>query len=258
MSETKVLGKVLRTDQGTFIVDPDDRTVTRELLLTGTYSPDELRLLRYYLKPTDNALIVGAHLGAFVVPLASACKHIIAVEANPVTFQFLEMNARLNQLANVQIACCAAYSVDGERVEFLCNHWNSGGSKVKPKFMDDAYVYDSPALAKVPTLTLDTLCKDLRVDFVHMDIEGSETHALRGAQRVLSEARILSIEFIPHHLTRVAGVTVEEWLAPIVPHFNQLYIPRLGAQMGREDFKEMLDNMMAANAHEPSIIFTKT
>lgn len=253
--ETKIIGKAIQTGRGYFIVDPDDRNVAREMLLTGDYSPDELELLLSYIRPDYKVLVVGAHIGAFAVPMARACRTLIALEANPFTYKLLDLNIKLNGLTNVKIGRFAAYHESNGEVEFLCNTHNTGGSKIRPLHMDAAYVYDSPALIKVPTVRIDDLGGP--IDFIHMDIEGGERNALRGAQKTLSQCRALSVEFIPHHLTRVAGITLQEWLDPIAPHFTHMLVPRLRALVEREDWTEMLQNMMDAGAEEPAVIFTK-
>ncbi|MGH7427267.1 MAG: hypothetical protein ACREJ4_02740, partial [Candidatus Methylomirabilaceae bacterium] len=61
-----------------------------------------------------------------------------------------------------------------------------------------------------------------------MDIEGSEYFALQGMQKILAHARVLVVEFLPHHLKNVSGVTVEQFLSVIPPHFRTLTIPSKG------------------------------
>lgn len=60
--DTKVIGKVIQTKRGYFVVNPEDRNVAREMLLTGDYSPEELELLLSYIRPNDTVLVVGAHI----------------------------------------------------------------------------------------------------------------------------------------------------------------------------------------------------
>jgi hypothetical protein len=44
-------------------------------------------------------------------------------------------------------------------------------------------------------------------------------------QDILSKTKLLSVEFIPHYLKNVSGVTVEQFLSVITPHFSKMTIP---------------------------------
>ena len=72
---------------------------------------------------------------------------------------------------------------------------------------------------------LDELLPGESFDVVLMDIEGSEYFAFLGMQRILTYAMVLQVEFIPHHLRNVAGVSVAEFLKPIREHFTTLVVP---------------------------------
>ena len=71
--------------------------------------------------------MVGAHIGTLVVPLARHAAHVMAIEANPDTFELLNLNLLLNGCANVEALQLAAGEREGE-IEFVQNTSNSGGS----------------------------------------------------------------------------------------------------------------------------------
>lgn len=249
------------TKHGLFKVDPRDEFIGRKLIETGEYQPEELAFLSQHVTPESNVLIVGAHIGAFAIPLSRLCGSLIAVEANPHTYNLLVDNVALNRCANIDTREFAASDTDGEALTFLCGTANSGGSKRLPVRQRADYVYDDPEMVTVFTRTLDSLFGALPFSLVHMDIEGSEVFALRGAQRVLSHTQFLSVEFISHHLTHVAGVTVEEWLEPIRPHFNMMAVPgsterkRPHIFLEPEDWHEMLQNIVDSGAGVEGLMF---
>jgi FkbM family methyltransferase len=253
--------KLITAKHGKFWIDPRDEFIGRRLEQDGEYQEEELELLMTCLKPEKDAVVVGAHIGAFVIPMARHCRRLVAVEANPDTFGLLVLNRRENKAYNVECKYGAADKREGECVEFLCGTANSGGSKRAPKTMRDDYVYDQPATVQVPTLCLDYLCRGMSPSLIHMDIEGSEVFALRGAQELLARTEYLSVEFISHHLTHVAGVTVDEWLAPIRPHFNHMLLPgdsklnRPHVYLEPADWHEMLQNVVDAGVGIENIIF---
>jgi FkbM family methyltransferase len=252
--------KLVSTKHGRFWIDPRDEFIGRQLEQSGEYQEEELTLLMTCLDPEKDAVVVGAHIGAFVVPMARRCQWLTAVEANPDTYRLLNLTVRENKLRNVFLHHGAADETD-DAVEFLCGTANSGGSKRVPKTMRDDYVYDNPKQVWVPTFRLDDLCIEMSPSLIHMDIEGSEVFALRGAQELLARTEYLSVEFISHHLTHVAGVTVDEWLAPITPHFNMMLLPgdsklnRPSVAIEPADWKEMLQNVVDAGAGIENLIF---
>jgi FkbM family methyltransferase len=237
-------------------VDPADDVVSRFLLDSGTYGEADLALATSLLSPTAHVLLVGAHIGALAIPLSRHCQTMIAIEANPHTFQLLELNLRLNLCRNIETVQVAAAERSGT-ISFLLNRDNSGGSKRMPVHQDLAYVYDNPQIVEVAAMRLDALPSSRPVDLVLMDIEGSEYFALQGMPRILGEAQALMIEFVPHHLQNVADVTVHEWLAPILPHFSWMYVPQHDQVVASDRAEACLQPVFDSGQTYDSIIFLK-
>ena len=86
--------------------------------------------------------------------------------------------------------------------------------------------------------------------------EGSEYFALKGMPGLLAHCRHLVVEFLPHHMSLVAGVTVPEFLATIPPRFVRLSVPSTGQQVGRDDFNAVLSDMMRQGQCDDGIIFS--
>ena len=76
-------------------------------------------------------------------------------------------------------------------LDFICNIKNSGGSKRKPKTMNQRYIDDNPTFTKINAVKLDEFLKDEQFDFIFMDIEGSEEPAMRGIPRLISQTQVL-------------------------------------------------------------------
>ena len=118
------------------------------------------------------------------------------------------------------------------------------------------YFYDNPKVTVVQGVRLDDYLHDHDFDLVFMDIEGSEYFAFLGMQEILAHAKALIVEFLPHHLIQVAGVTVEQFLAPLMPHFRSLTIPGMG-RIASDSFLRVLQAMVEQERGEPAIIFEK-
>jgi len=248
-------GVVVKTDLGYFCLDPDDELVSRELVQRGAYGMREIELARSHMDAGSRVLVVGAHIGTAAIPLSRSCRELVAVEANPATCELLRLNVLLNERRNITVIHAAANDRDGS-LDFVMSTHNSGGAKRMPKFRDTIYFYDNPQIATVPAKRLDDILEG-SFDLVFMDIEGSEYFAFLGIPRILAQARTLIVEFLPHHLTRVAGITVDDFVAPLAPHFDELTVPTTGRVAGREAFASVLHDMHARDQGDPAIVFRK-
>ncbi len=238
-----------------FLVDPEDYGVGRKLRLKGTYGEDELERLMPLVSNDSRVLVVGTHVGTLAIPLASACQSVDAIEANPMTFKLLKANVAINEVGNLRLHNIAA-SDKVQSLTFLVNRSNSGGSKIAPKTRDYQYYYDKPQEISVEGFPLDDRFPEQTFDLIVMDIEGSEYFALRGMQSILLRTQTLVVEFVPHHLRYVSGVTVQQFLEPLAM-FNSLTVPTLNKTVNSSEFAKILGQLFEQNMSDDGIIFQK-
>jgi FkbM family methyltransferase len=249
-------GILVDTPQGRFLAPVEDLFVGGELRMMGRYALSELNLLRAMCNPNVRLLVVGANIGALAVPLASVCKEVTAIEANPRTFEFLALNVQLNKLTNVRLIQKAA-SNRAEMIDFLLSVANPGGSKRKPVIDNPAFYYDNPETVKVEAVPLDDLLPGEIFDIALMDIEGSEYFALQGMHRILASLQVLEIEFLPDSLRDVAGISVAQFLQPILPHFSVMLVPSRRQKFARDQFESVLSEMYQENKGDAGLLFFK-
>lgn len=249
-------GLLVETRHGPFVVDPEDSSVSASLLHHGTYAEDELELARSLITPESNVLVVGTHIGGLAIPLAACCRHLAAVEANPATQRLLDHNLLMNRCSNVVLYRAAA-SDKQETLQFLMNRDNSGGSKRKPTQDQVYYYYDSPAVVEIQAYALDNLIEERIFDLIIMDIEGSEYFALKGMNRILSNASALSMEFLPHHIVEVAGVSIDALIDVVEPHFSWMYVPSRNALFGKKEIRAEIKRMFDQGEGHNNLYFLK-
>ncbi|MCX5997230.1 MAG: FkbM family methyltransferase [Chloroflexi bacterium] len=247
---------IVKSDNGLFAVDPEDYGVGMNLRMKGKWGLDEIERLKCYITLGSRVLIVGAHIGTFVIPISKLCKKVIAIEANPITYDLLLINIALNSVSNCKALNIAA-SDKNENIEFLLNRADSGGSKRVPKEKKLIYYYDNPKKISVKAFCLDSYLEEKDFDLIVMDIEGSEYFALKGMQEILSNSKVLVVEFLPHHLKNVSGITVEQFLSVIEPHFSKLTVPSKQQVIGHSQFRSYLIEMYNKGQEDPGIIFEK-
>jgi FkbM family methyltransferase len=221
-----------RTENGLLLVPSGDVMLGRRLSFQGRYDSELLGFLLGKCEAASEVLFVGAHVGALAIPLAKKVNRVVAVEANPRTFELLRMNVVLNGLQNMEIHNFAAGDRNGE-VAFLTSELNSGGSGIEiGERGQEAGIYDEPVRIDVRMKKLDDAFPRTHFDLIVMDIEGSEALALRGMSTLVGRSRGLLIEVFEHHLRRVARVSNEEFLSLVGTQFDEAFLlpekPRVG------------------------------
>jgi len=247
---------IVETKNGTLAVDPRDLEVGLKLRNNGSYGLDEIARINELISTQSNVLVVGAHIGSLVIPIAKNCNKVVAIEANPNNFNLLKTNLHLNKTENVSIHNIAASSKQ-ETIKFQMNVVNSGGSKRLPKNNEYMYRYDNPEVIEVQAHSLDEYLDDNNFDLVLIDIEGSEYFAMQGMEKILSNCNTLIVEFLPHHLKNVADVTVEQFLSLIPKQFTKLTIPSKNETHPIDIGGVVLQQMYNNKEGDDGLIFTK-
>ncbi len=245
---------ITNSENGLFAVDPEDLEVGQKLR-SGGFGIEEVERLKKFINKKSKVLIVGTHIGSLAIPLSKHCKEITAIEANPNTFELLEINLQLNNAENITPHNIFANDTH-EKVEFLLNTVNSGGSKRKPKKSNFLYDYDNPEIIELESHRLDDYLPKHDYDLILLDIEGSEYFAMKGMNDILSKCQTLVVEFLPHHLKNVADIDVETFLSVLPDHFTKFELPDNKQEHNISEVKTVLQKMYDSNIGEDGIIFT--
>ena len=247
---------IVDSKNGILAVDPRDLEVGYKLRNYGSYGLDEITRINQLITTKSNVLIVGAHIGSLLIPIAKNCNKVVGIEANPNNFNLLKTNVHLNKAENVSIHNIAASSKQ-ETIKFQMNVVNSGGSKRLPKNNEYMYRYDNPEVIEVQAHSLDEYLNEHKFDLVLIDIEGSEYFAMQGMTEILANCNTLIVEFLPHHLKNVADVTVEQFLSLIPKQFTKLTIPSKNETHPIDIGGVVLQQMYNNKEGDDGLIFTK-
>tara|TARA_B100001778_G_scaffold234300_1_gene195254 strand:- start:2889 stop:3668 length:780 start_codon:yes stop_codon:yes gene_type:complete len=250
---TNIRAIITQSTNGLFAVDPEDLEVG-EKLRKGGFGLDEIERIKSLISDDSRVLIVGSHIGSLVIPVSRHCKEVVAIEANPKTYELLSLNLRLNDIKNV-IPHNIAASEKTETITFFLNTVNSGGSKRAPKQSHFMYEYDRPERVEIQAHALDTHLPNHAFDLVLMDIEGSEYFALKGMSKILQECNSLIVEFLPHHLRNVAAVDAQTFLKQIPERFTRVTVPSQDVTLSREEADAFLVKMFREEKGDDGLIF---
>lgn len=163
---------------------------------SGVYEPATSAAIYDYVKPGMNVIEGGACCGYHALNLAKAVGaggKVHCFEANPLLVEILKKNIEINgyndQVEIIHAGIWCAESI----MPFPMLGAGLGGASFK-----NSYQLAAAPTVPVRMVALDDLYADQRVDFIRMDIEGSELEALKGAERILREqGPAMILEWIP-------------------------------------------------------------
>lgn len=139
------------------------------------------------------AIDVGANAGYYTIPLATQFGRVIAFEPVEGLFNKLGINVGLNELANVELHQAAVSDFDG-RCFFYAQEAIDGDFNLNlglSSLIRREKYFKSEI--EVDVVSLDNFLKDVVVDFIKVDVEGSEYQVFQGAINLIrsSEPMIL-------------------------------------------------------------------
>ena len=167
----------------------------------------ELVLLRQiakkYHKPNMVFLDCGANIGNHTVFFGKImnAKKIISFEGHPGTYNILKRNIDLNNLTDSVDAynCVLGEKTSMASIESF-DETNIGGT---------GFVEDNKN-GSIKMIALDEMGIEEHIDFVKMDVEGSEYFVLKGMENLLKRDRpVLWVEIFPDKYSKVAKLLNE-------------------------------------------------
>ena len=165
------------------------------------HDSDEMEIIRHHVKSGFTVIDLGANIGVItrlLAGLVGQTGHVHAFEPDLRNFAHL---SRLTDLPNVKINHVAIGDKDGT-VDLYVSEDMNVDHRTYP-------VDEKRKKISVECFAVDSYIKDKPVDFIKMDIEGSETEALKGAAKLLRTVRprlaIAAYHFAPD-LWRLADV----------------------------------------------------
>lgn len=165
-------------------------------------------LKHYDLKAGDTVVDAGGYEGTFAIYAAKAVGptgKVVVFEPDSGNCEKLKQNVALNGLKNVIIINKALWSKDKK---LLFNNKHTAGAS----FFFNASQYTQ----EIEAVSLDSELDRLgikKVDFIKMDVEGAEVHAIQGAKKTL-ESNNINLAIASYHIVNgeETSTNVEEIL----------------------------------------------
>jgi len=205
----------VRIDDAVVMLNPDDPVISGALTL-GVYENDEIAFIRKICKPNMTVLDIGANVGLYTAVCGGRTSpdgRIIAVEPDPTNFQYLQKTVAANpgMESRVTLIQAVAGTAKGEATLF-----RSAANKGDHRLYMHEFTSDGIA---VHVIALDDVLMVLGVggvDFIKIDVQGFEFHAIQGLQKTIdaSPALVMLSEFWPKGLKEAGSDPTEylDWL----------------------------------------------
>ncbi|MCK5236734.1 MAG: FkbM family methyltransferase [Deltaproteobacteria bacterium] len=137
----------------------------------GRWEPETFEILSRFLKPEYVCFDIGTWIGPTVIYSAKSCKKVYCFEPDPVAYEFLLRNIRLNNLTNVSPMNIALSDKSG-RFEI-----GSFGGSLGDSMTSMLGSAEATHKVEVAGLSFGDACRTfflLEPDFIKMDTEGAE------------------------------------------------------------------------------------
>lgn len=158
----------------------------------GYYVGRTKQSTRKWFHPKKGDIVVdcGSSVGYFSIIAAKSGASVTAIEGNPETYTILERNLSLNSLNAISYNVILSNS-DGLADLYVPGSFTGTGSIVKEWPRKDLGI----STYHVKAVTLDSLTTEMeRIDWLLIDVEGSENLVLRGGSRSLEITSTLIVE----------------------------------------------------------------
>jgi FkbM family methyltransferase len=197
-----IRGSLMRLDPAEFV----DRAL---LFYPQFWDPAEMKFLGERLRPGDVFVDIGAHLGFYSLAAArqvGPAGRVVAIEADPQTFEGLSLNIQLNHMTNIE-ALNVGVADKMRRLRLGRPTGNRAGNSFLLAETDGVDVLCQPLadIMREHGLT--------RIRGAKLDIEGYEFRVLDAYMRDIDDPRLLPafliVEFHPSWVKRAGGNVIQ-------------------------------------------------
>ncbi|MFD0987424.1 FkbM family methyltransferase [Methyloligella solikamskensis] len=191
-----------------------------------------MNVLADIIQPTDVCLDIGANIGIFTILMCQLSSHVVSFEPSDFNANLLAANVSENGLETAKVVRCALGAVR-ETKTFVhlkelpgCSFVNAGDDpEIVQKFWNrDLERTENVVQVECLDDWLPTHGED-RVDFIKMDVEGSERDAIQGGWKMFSEQKPnMVIEFNRRALQQKNGVDPRSLWDLLILLYSHIYV----------------------------------
>lgn len=178
-------GMIVKTLHGfNLFIDPIfDKGIERRIYNYGTYEAGTLWCFDFFIKPGDVVIDAGANIGLtsiYASKLTGSKGVIYGFEPLNSTFEILCKNISINRIKNIVPSQIALSNYNGKGKIYPNIHINRGAASFNSNQVEQIPI-------EVEVKTLNSWVKEnniFKIDFIKIDVEGSELELLKGASEL--------------------------------------------------------------------------
>jgi len=201
------------------LLNIQDKSISRPLLIKGSYEQSVSELFVKYLKSDSCVVDIGANIGYYSLLAASQCPQgkVFSFEPDNKNFQLLKTSIAYNGFDKIIQAYNFAVS-DANKTIIISDLGNPGNSGARFTAEDEDLLKSlisapDAYFKKIEAIQLDTFLTESRVDIVKIDIEGHEPYAIRGMLNILKRDQpIIFAELAPSNIKLLGGMEAADFL----------------------------------------------
>jgi len=202
---SKTIPEFIEIDGNKMFLDKKDFL---DLSLNGVYEKFETECVKKIIKKGDVVLDIGANIGYYTLIFAKLVGEkgkVFAFEPEPDNFAILKKNVQVNSYKNVVLVQKALSDEMGRAKLYLADE-NKGDHRI----FDSG---DERIAIEIDVIRLDDYFKDFDgiINFIKMDVQGTEHKVIKGMPLLLSKLTNLTImaEFEPRLIKRSGEDPIE-------------------------------------------------
>ncbi|MDX1684087.1 MAG: FkbM family methyltransferase [Saprospiraceae bacterium] len=224
--------EVVDTVYGKFYTWQND-TITNQLKRYSAHARNELAMLLSFIRPGDNILDIGAHIGTYTIPIAKKVDQgtVFAIEGSPENYELLLRNISENGLKETIEPACHILGKQGEQYYMTrTKSHNTGSTHFIPGKGEKTFKISGFDILEWVT----SKKQDLLINLIKIDIEGAEMTALKACDKMIHKERpILYIEIHKEALKRFD--TSFEEIHHFLSSFGYHYFKNIGLRNSNND-----------------------
>jgi len=201
-------------------LDPPD---SLRLSINGVYEKFETQTVKQYIKPGDVVLDLGANIGYYTLIFAKLVGKqgkVYAFEPDPNNFKLLQKNIEVNNYTNVELIQKAVSDKNGKATMYIVEEHPAGNR------LFDAHDKADRNTIEVKTIRLDDFFNNdnHEINFIKMDVEGTENKVIAGMPLILRKTKKLKmmVEFAPT-LIKESGIDPRQFFQPFLDNNFQIF-----------------------------------
>jgi len=195
---SRITARFTVVDGNKMFLDPED---AMRLSITGIHEPLETAIVKKQIKKGDVVLDIGANIGYYTLifsRLVGKMGRVYAFEPDPCSYALLKKNVEINECSNVVLLQKAVSNKSVKIKLYLCEY-NSMDHRIYDS-------HDNRKFVEIDAIKLDDYFKNYhkKINFIKMDIQGSEGVAVQGMSYLLKKNKTVKIitEFWPTALKK--------------------------------------------------------